>query len=146
MDIEIKEMTLADIENTLELCDLCFEESTDLEHAKSIFEQYADDPNHLYLIGTCDDRVIAHLKITIVPTIYGPMSTYAILNHVCVHPDYRRSHYGTKMLDAAIEICKDKNVHSVELWSKNFRAAAHALYEQYGFIAQDAKYFKKILD
>ncbi|HBA37744.1 MAG TPA: hypothetical protein DCY94_03390 [Firmicutes bacterium] len=146
MDIEIRKMTLEDVESTIELCNICFEESTDIAFAKETFQKYSDDENHIYLVGLKGNKIVAHLKITIIPTIYGEMATYAILNHVCVHPDYRREHYGTHLLDAAMNICKGKNVHSVELWSKNFRTAAHALYKKYGFIPQDAAYFKKVLD
>jgi GNAT superfamily N-acetyltransferase len=83
------------------------------------------------------------LKITIIPTIYEDMNTYAILNHVCVKPDVRRHHLGTKLLDATFRICAKCGVKTVELWSKNFREAAHALYKHYGFEVVDAKFFSK---
>ena len=71
------------------------------------------------------------------------MNTYAILNHVCVHPQARRHKIGTKLLDFTFDICKQKGCKNVELWSKNFRTAAHRLYQEYGFIVEDAKFFSK---
>lgn len=146
MDIKIEEMDESRIDETIELCNLCFEEHTDLEFARRKFKETANDSNHIYLIGSVDGKIVAHLKITVVPTMYGEMATYAILNHVCVHPDYRRHHLGTKLLDNAYSICASKGCKSIELWSKNFRVPAHALYNGYGFVPQDAKYFKKIID
>lgn len=145
MDITYKRMEESDIEGTIELCNLCFLEETNIEVAKKVFKETLKDPNQIYLIGTLDDKIIAHLKITIIPTFYGNMATYAILNHVCVHPDYRRHHFGTALLDEAFKICKEKNCKSVELWSKNFRVPAHELYKKYGFVVEDAKYFSKKL-
>lgn len=145
MDIIIKKMALEDLEDTLKLCDKCFDEKTDVGFAKKTFLEYEKNENHIYLIAKVEQRIVGHLKITVVPTIYGPMATYAILNHVCVDPEYRRHHIGTKLLDEATDICKKNGCKTVELWSKNFREAAHAMYKKYGFIAQDAVYFKKEL-
>ena len=94
-------------------------------------------------IGLANGNIVAHAKITIIPTMYENMNTYAILNHVCVKKELRREHIGTKMLDECFRIAKEHNCKCVELWSKNFRVAAHALYQNYGFDVMDAKFFTK---
>ena len=93
-----------------------------------------------------DNEIIAHAKINIIPTIYEDMNTYAILNHICVKPEFRRKHIAKKMLDECFRIAKERNCKCVELWSKNFREAAHALYNKYGFEVVDAKFFAKNID
>lgn len=146
MKVEFKVMDSHELADTIELCNLCFDEKTNLEYAKKIFEQNKDDPNQIYIIGKLEDKIVAHLKITIIPTIYEDMNVYAILNHVCVHPDYRRHKLGTKLLDDAFKICKKMNCKKVELWSRNFRIAAHKLYLDYGFEIDDAKFFSKVVN
>lgn len=146
MDVKFSIMRESDIEETIELCNICFNEETDKGTSKKIYEQNKEDKNQIYLIGKLNDKIIAHMKISVIPTIYGPMSTYAILNHICVHPDYRRHKIGTHMLDEAKKICKNKNCVCMELWSMNFRIPAHALYKDYGFNVEDAKFFKKVID
>lgn len=143
MDINFRRMEFEDIEATIALCDECFLEHTDLEYAKKVFKENESDENQIYIIGSYENKVVAHLKINIIPTIYESMNTYAILNHVCVHPEYRRHKIGTALLDEAFKICKEKNCKVVELWSKNFRIAAHGLYKKYGFEVLDAKFFSK---
>lgn len=145
MDIIFRKMTIDDILETIDLCDLCFEETTNKEYARKIFLENETDSNQIYLIGIVNNKIVAHLKISVIPTIYEDMNTYAILNHVCVHPDYRRNKYGTALLDESFKICKEMGCKSVELWSKNFRVPAHALYNKYGFTVEDAKFFKKDL-
>lgn len=142
-NLEFKIATIDDVEDIISLCNECFEEKTDLENARKIFLENEADKNQIYLNGIIDGKIVAHTKITIVPTIYGKMGTYAIVNHVCVKPEYRRHGIGTKLLDEASKICKERNVKTIELWSKNFRTAAHACYNKYGFTAEDAKYFTK---
>lgn len=132
-----------DIEGIIKLCNECFTEETSLEYANRVYSETKNDPNQIYLVGEVDGVIIAHTKITVIPTIYEKMNTYAILNHVCVRPDYRRHNIATKMLDECTKICKEKNCVAMELWSMNFRQAAHECYKHYGFVVDDAKFFSK---
>lgn len=143
MDIIIKKATLEDVEGIVNLCNACFEEETKLEYALNIFNTYKDDKNQVYIVGICENEIVAHAKINIIPTLYESMGTYAILNHICVKPEYRRNRFAMKILDECFKIAKENNCKSVVLWSKNFRQAAHALYYKYGFEAVDAKFFSK---
>lgn len=143
MNVEFKIATLDDLEGIIELCNECFNENTSLEYANKIWRENEHDPNQIYLVGIIDNKIVAHTKINIIPTIYEDMNTYAILNHVCVKPSLRREHIGTFMLDECFKIAKEHNCKCVELWSKNFREAAHGLYHNYGFEVMDAKFFSK---
>lgn len=143
MEVKFRIATREDVEKIIKLCNECFNESTSMEYALRIWDQTKDDPNQIYLIGIVDNEVIAHTKITIIPTIYEKMNTYSILNHVCVKPEYRRHNIATKMLIECEKISKDRNCVAMELWSNNFRQPAHACYKNYGFIVNDAKFFSK---
>ena len=141
MEVRFKKAEETDIEEIIRLCNECFQEQTDIEYAQTIFEQTKQDPNQIYLVGIVEDHIIAHAKITIIPTMYKPMQTYSILNHVCVKPDYRRHGIATKMLDEIKKICKENNCVKIELWSNNVRTAAHACYHNYGFHLDEAGFF-----
>lgn len=143
VEVSFRIATLDDIEPIIELCNECFNENTSLEFAKKVFIETIDDENQIYLVGEVDGKIVAHTKITIIPTMYNPMSTYSIVNHVCVKPEYRRCNIATKMLDEVTRISKEKGCNAIELWSKNFRQAAHACYQKYGFTVEDAKFFSK---
>lgn len=145
MNLQFKIMEQEDLQETIELCNLCFEENTDMEYAEKMYSQTVNDLNQIYIIGKLNDKIVAHLKITVIPTIYEDMNTYAIFNHVCVHPDFRRHKLGTKLLDFAFQICREKKCKTIELWSRNFRIAAHKLYIDYGFNIDDAKFFSKTI-
>lgn len=132
-----------DVEKIIDLCNECFDEDTSVDYAKNVFLETMNDKNQIYLVGMIGDEAVAHVKITIIPTIYEKMNTYAIINHVCVKPKYRRHNLATQMLDEVFKICKDMNCKAVELWSNNFRQAAHSCYKKYGFIVNDAKFFSK---
>ncbi len=143
MEVIFKNLELGDIEATIDLCNLCFSETTDYEYAKKVFLENMNNPNDIYINGLVDGKVIAHAKLTVIKTMYKPMATYGILNHVCVHPDYRRHQIATHLLDVLFKVAKDSNCEVVELWSKNFRQAAHGCYKKYGFELVDAGFFSK---
>ena len=48
------------------------------------------------------------------------MDTFAILNHVCVKPDYRKHRIATHMLDAVEKICEQRNCVAIKLWSRQY--------------------------
>lgn len=143
MEVDFRPAVRADLEDIIALTNECFNENTSLEYAEKVWRQTEDDPNTIYLNGYVAGQLAAHVRIAIIPTIYEDMNTFAILNHVCVKPDMRRHHLGTKLMDEAFRICEANHVKTVELWSKNFREAAHALYHKYGFEVMDAKFFSK---
>lgn len=143
MEVTFRPATHADLEDIIALTNECFDENTPLEYAEKLWAQTENDPNTIYLNGYLGEQLVAHMRIAIIPTIYEEMNTFAILNHVCVKPDVRRQHLGTKLMDEAFRVCREHGVKTVELWSKNFRQAAHALYHKYGFEVVDAKFFSK---
>ena len=143
MEVTFRLMTKKDLPEVVSLCNEIFVEETSLDYAKKIYKKYKKDPNQIYVVGIVDGKIVAHLKITIIQTIYEKMNTYAILNHVGVKEEYRRNGIATKMLDYAFDICKKNHCVKVELWSNNVRTAAHACYYNYGFGLDDAGFFSK---
>ena len=143
MKVVFRRATSEDVPGIIELCNECFNEETSLEYANKVFEETKNDKNQIYLVGLIDGKIIAHTKITIIPTMYEKMNTYSIINHVCVKEEYRRHNIATLMLDEVTKICKEMNCKAIELWSNNFRQPAHACYKKYGFVVNDAKFFSK---
>lgn len=143
MDLIFRKANYDDVEQIVDLCNECFGEQTNVGYAREVFDKTKDDENQIYLVGILDGKIVAHTRIVIIPTMFDPMRTYAILNHVCVKPDYRRHNIGTKMLIECEQICKKMNCVEMKLWSKNFRVAAHECYKHYGFNVIEATFFEK---
>lgn len=143
MDTKFSIATIKDVDEIVDLCNECFFENTNKEDARKAFESTKDDSNQIYVIGRLDGKLIAHTKITIIPTMFEGMETYAILNHVCVKEEYRRHKIATHLLDYVTKICKEKGCISIKLWSGNFRKAAHACYKDYGFEPFECGFFQK---
>lgn len=145
MEVEFRIANANDLEGIVDLCNKVFEEKTTYEYAKKVFEKTQNDPNQIYLIGLTNNQIIAHTKLTIIPTIFEEMNTYCVLNHVCVDPDYRQHHIALNMLEECENIARQNNCVALKLWSMNFRVAAHSCYQKFGFQIDDAKFFTKKL-
>jgi ribosomal protein S18 acetylase RimI-like enzyme len=143
LNILFRKATTSDVEGIIKLCNECFFENTSLEYAMKVFEKTKHDPNQIYLVGIVDNEIIAHAKITIIPTMYEEMNTYSIINHLCVKESCRRNNIATKMLNEISKICLEMNCKSIKLWSNNYRKAAHACYLKYGFLLNEAGFFSK---
>lgn len=145
MQPKFRVATEDDLEAIVRLCNECFEENTTLDFAREVFTASKSDPNQIYLVGEVNGKIVAHGLVNIIPTMYDGMRKYAILNHICVDPEVRRGGIGTKLLDACFAVAEHYGCKTVDLWSKNFRKAAHGLYHKYGFEVLDAKFFEKEL-
>lgn len=141
MEVTFREMKKKDIPEVVALCNEVFEEETSLEYAMKTYKKQRRDPNSIYIVGIAEGKIVSHLKITVIHTIYENMNTYSILNHVGVKKEYRRHGIATKMLDVAFRISKEHGCKKVELWSNNVRTAAHACYYNYGFALDEAGFF-----
>ena len=141
MEIKFKIADFSHVRGIVDLCNEVFEEETTYEEAEKRFKESEQDKNQIYVIGCVDDKIIAHTKIAIIPTLFEGMETYAILNHVCVKPEYRKHHIATYMLEAVKKVCQERNCIAIKLWSRNFRIPAHTCYKRFGFVPDDATFF-----
>ena len=144
MKVDFRQMNESDIEETIKLCNLCFDENTNFEDALNVYKKNAIDKTCFYIVGCTEDKkIIAHVRLQFIETMYASMRGYAILNHVCVHPNYRRHKIGTELLTYVSNICRQKNIAEMKLWSNNYRVSSHALYKSFGFDPVDATFYTK---
>ena len=142
MELKFRFAKEEDIPELIHVCNLCFDENTDVDKALKVFQDTYSDKNQLYLIGILDGKIIAHTRITIIPTMFDGMDTYAVLNHVCVLPEYRRHHIAQHMMSVIKKICMERGCSTIKLWSRDFRQPAHKCYLKEGFQILDAKFFE----
>jgi ribosomal-protein-alanine N-acetyltransferase len=55
------------------------------------------------------------------------------ITNIAVHPDYRRNHIASALLEKIIECCKENNIDNVTLEVREGNIPARSLYEKFGF-------------
>ena len=146
MEVKFRIAMEEDVDDIIRLCNECFDEPLDFNYARSVFEKYKDDENQIYLVGIVDEKIVSHVKISIITTMYKEMNNFSILNHVCVKPEYRRNNIATRMLYECERISSEHDCKLMQLWSNNSRIPAHACYKAYGFKPVDCQFFRKVVD
>lgn len=142
MEIRFHMADYSKVEGIVKLCNKCFDEDTSVTKALLMFKKTKEDKNKVNLIGECNNKIIAHARVTFIETMFDGMENYAILNHVCVDPEYRNHKIATEMLKRIKKMCIERNCLSIKLWSKNFRIPAHNCYKKFGFKPIDATFFE----
>lgn len=146
MGVQFKLAEREDIAELVDLMNECFDETTSYDFARKVFLETENDPNQIHLIGLHDSgKIAAYCKITIIPCLSSPMETFAIFNHVCVKPEFRREHIGTQLMQESERLAREHGANMLALWSGNQRQPAHALYKKFGFEIFDGPFFEKIL-
>lgn len=69
---------------------------------------------------------------------------YYYLGYFCVHKDYRRQGYGSKLFDKVEELVKENEISYIELTSGNQRRSAHYFYKSKEFKIKDTTVFVKL--
>ncbi len=99
-------------------------------------------PNNIELVAVSNNIVVGY---TVLKLLYDSVKgrNYSYINYVCVLEKYRNMGIGTKLLEKALEICKQKNISYVELTSRPSRIVAHSIYKKLGFEIRNTNVFRK---
>lgn len=124
--MKIREMTINDITQVLEIESLCFpvpwsKEAFEMEIEKNKFARY--------MVLELDNRVIG----------YGGMWMIideCHITNIALHPDYRGRGYGNKMVEALINKAFEEGISRMTLEVRKSNLVAQRLYEKYGFISR----------
>ena len=98
-------------------------------------QSFNPDEDRIWLAET-NGRLIGSIAIV------GVSEASAQLRWFLVHPDYRHSGVGRKLLIKALQFCKKCKYKTVFLWTTNELREASYLYIRFGFVKIDDKTHK----
>lgn len=91
--------------------------------------------DNMLLVAVAEEKVIAVLQFTLIPTLTLRGSRRAQVEGVRVASTYRGQGVGTQLLERAIELAREKKCRLVQLTMDRRRARAGNFYRQLGFVA-----------
>ena len=103
-----------------------------------------NDSNVYRLVSVKDEEVVGYLDITFSHDVIRNYK-YAFINYVCVSNSCRGLGIGYKLVEKAIEICKNSGVSSIRLTSNPKRCKARDIYLKLGFKIKDTDLFEKVI-
>lgn len=80
-------------------------------------------------------QIVSSCMISITPNLSRNQKSYALIENVITHPDYRRQGFGRAVIEHAIKYAIENNCYKIMLLStaSEDRQAAHQFYEELGF-------------
>ncbi|MFD5080004.1 GNAT family N-acetyltransferase [Streptomyces sp. NPDC058371] len=106
------------------------------EHGPQRFASGIDDPNRLLLVAGYEGKVVGHL----VGALGGPSAMrpvkVATLVSMYVHPGFRRSQIGGRLVAEFFSWAKDAGATAAEVTAYSSNAEAMKFYERNGFAPQ----------
>jgi GNAT superfamily N-acetyltransferase len=99
------------------------------------FEATANDLNNRHLIAEVDGNVVGTLHLVFMRGVARLGATRAQIEAVRIAAGQRGEGIGRKMIEAAIEMARERGCSLVQLTTDKTRKDAHRFYESLGFVA-----------
>jgi GNAT superfamily N-acetyltransferase len=144
----IREANEKDLNGILALYQQLFNEE-DYSNIKMYEEKWKEifQNNYLkYFVAIENGQIISTCNIAIIPNMTRNLRSFAVIENVFTHEDFRKKGYGKKVIEKAIEYAKKRNCYKVMLLSSKDRIEAHRFYERIGFDGNSKKGFQMRID
>lgn len=124
------------------ICEL-EQEEINREHFCRTYNDALKNNDVFFLIYRHDNKVIGFLSLYIHHYLHHHEATGEIVELV-VLPEYRSLKVGSRLLDYAEDIAKQKGLGELELNTSTYRKKAQCFYEAHGYLKNHYNYTKDI--
>ena len=135
-NLKIRKATSEDLPSVLNLYatkDLDDGDMLELDEANRIFNKFSTYPNYSLYVAVIGDIVVGTFALLIMDNLGHLGKPSGVVEDVVVHDDYRSQGIGAKMMESAINTCREYGCYKLALSSNMIRERAHQFYENYGF-------------
>lgn len=144
-EVKITRLTDETLQQTHELCEICFAENAKFEDVKTVYDKVKNDDHYECLVAMLNGKVAGYTTAVIAHNIFDGLRPFMTLWFVCVHPEYRRKHIGAKLFNEIENIAEKRNCELICFLSEFDNEGAHKFYESLGYDSQKEKAFYKSL-
>lgn len=100
---------------------------------RAAFDEIASDPNHRLVVAEKAGEVVGTIQLSFIPGLPNFGMRRGLLENVHIRADQRSTGLGTKMVQWAIDRCREAGCGVVQLTSNKVRKDAHRFYVKLGF-------------
>ncbi len=134
--LTIRQATETDLEEVLKLYvqpDMDHGNVISLEQAKSIYCKMKQYPDYRIYIAEQGNAVVGTFSLLIMDSMVHMGSSFGVIESVVVSDRHQRHWIGKRMMEYAMELCRQKGCYKAMLSSGLKREGAHRFYESLGF-------------
>jgi GNAT superfamily N-acetyltransferase len=104
-----------------------------LDKALEVYDKMMAYPDYKIYVAKLDSKIVGTFSLIIMDNITHLGRPSGLIESVVVLERYRSIGIGKKMMEFAIQQCKQANCYKMSLSSNLIRKRAHAFYERLGF-------------
>lgn len=139
----IREARKEDLNALLELYLFLHEEDIP-EHDQNLadtWEQIISDPNHHLIVNEVEGKIVSSCVCVIIPNLTRNVRSYAFIENVVTHENYRKRGYAGECLDYARQIAEKENCYKMMLLTGSKKPETLRFYEKAGYNSNDKTAF-----
>ena len=111
------------------------------ELLSNTWDNIIQDKNHHIIVNEVDDKIISSCVCVIIPNLTRNIRSYAFIENVVTHKDYRGKGYATQCLNYAKEIAMENNCYNMMLLTGSKEEKTLDFYKKAGFNSSDKTAF-----
>ena len=131
----------AEEKDVLDIKDLYFnfltkyppKEAQDIEAWKQLIKDINKNERLYLLVVEEDNRVVSTVQLAIIPSLTHNVRSFAVVENVVTHEDYRKRGFASMLLQEAIKIAQNKNCYKIFLETGSNRESTLNFYKENGF-------------
>ena len=131
----------AEEKDVLDIKDLYFnfltkyppKEEQDIEVWKKLINEINKNERLFLLVVEEDNRVVSTVQLAIIPSLTHNVRSFAVVENVVTHEDYRKKGFASMLLQEAIKIAQNKNCYKIFLETGSNRETTLNFYKENGF-------------
>ena len=108
-------------------------EEQDIEAWKQLINEINKSERLFLLVVEEDNRVVSTVQLGIIPSLTHNMRSFAVVENVVTHENYRKRGFASMLLQEAIKIAQDKNCYKIFLEPGSNRESTLNFYKENGF-------------
>lgn len=135
--MKVRAATVDDMSQVLRLyAQPSFDDGSVLDEAsaRELLEKFADYPDYGLYVVEIDQAIIGSFALLVMINLGHMGAPSAIVEDVVVDPLQQGKGIGKTMMQAAMNLARDKGCYKLVLSSNARRHSAHAFYESLGFL------------
>lgn len=111
----------------------------------TLWQNIIDDKNYHILVGEIDGKLISSVTLIVIPNLTRGAKSYAIIENVVTHTDYRNKGYARMLMQEASRIAEVSGCYKIMLLTGSKKESTLRFYENCGFNSKDKTAFIKWL-
>ncbi len=115
------------------------QEEQDMNVWAEMLEKFRKDRNMYLLVAEANGSVVSSVQMAVVESLTHNVRSFAVIENVVTHADYRNRGYASALLEKASEIAKQRNCYKVFLETGSNKESTLNFYRNNGFTV-DAKH------